>query len=210
MIHDKVIVGVVCDFNYASLHNKFEPLIMSCEEGRAVQIKIANENQQAIIGFISKVCKNISPESEFNISFLDSRIEKLYKSELDLKSSFKVYSFITFFIALLGLFGLTLFQARKRTKEICIRKIHGAGLLDTLSRFAKEYIQITMISNAISVPVSLWVMNKWLSHFEYKADIGQFVFFTTLMITTFFTLLAISFLVVRMHNTDPLKTLKHE
>lgn len=210
MIHDKVIIGVVRDFNFSSLHNKIEPLIMSCEEGRAVQIKIAGENQEATIDFINKACKNSSPDVEYDLSFLDNRIEKLYKSELDLKSSFKVYSFITFFIALLGLFGLTLFQARKMTKEIGIRKIHGAGLLDTFRRFTKEYIQIIVISNAISVPLSLWAMNNWLAHFQYKTDIGPFVFLKTLIITAFFTLLAISYLVVRTHKTNPLKTLKHE
>jgi putative ABC transport system permease protein len=141
---------------------------------------------------------------------MDSRIKKLYKSELDLKSSFKVYSFITFFIALLGLFGLTLFQARRMTKEISLRKIHGAGLLDAFRRFTKEYVQIILISNAISVPFSLWAMIKWLDHFQYKTDMGPFVLLKTLIITAFFTLLAISYLVVRTHKTDPLKTLKHE
>jgi putative ABC transport system permease protein len=210
MIHDKLIVGVVCDFNFSSLHNKIEPLIMSCEEGRAVQIKIAGKNQKATVDFINKACKNISPESEYNLSFLDSRIKKLYKSELDLKSSFKVYSFISFFIALLGLFGLTVFQARKMTKEISIRKIHGARLLDTLSRFTKEYVQIILISNVLSVPLSYWAMNKWLAHFQYKSDIDPFVYLKTLIITAFFTLLAVSFLIFQTHKTDPLKTLKHE
>ncbi len=141
---------------------------------------------------------------------MDDRIKKLYKPELDLKNSFQIYSFIAFFIALLGLFGLTLFQARKMTKEICIRKIHGAGFLDTLRRFLKEYIQIILISNIIAVPVSIWAMNKWLAHFRYKVGIDLFVFLATFVITTFFTLLAVLFLVVRTHKTDPLKILKQE
>jgi putative ABC transport system permease protein len=189
---------------------KNEPLVMSCEEGRAVQIKIAGENQEATVNFINKVCKYISPESENNLSFLDIRIRKLYQPELDVRSSFKVYSFISFFIALMGLFGLTLFQVRKMTKEISIRKIHGAGLLDTLGRFTREYAQIILISNVISLPLSIWVMNKWLAHYQYRAHMGPFIFLKTLAITTFFTMLAISFLIYRTHKTDPLKTLKHE
>jgi len=210
MIRDKMIVGVVYDFNFSTLHNQIEPLIMTWEEGNAIQIKIANENQQETINFINAAYGNISPGTKSNLTFLDKRIKKLYKPELDLKSSFRVYSFITFFIALLGLFGLTLFQARKMTKELSLRKIYGAGLLDTLGRFAREYIPIIMTSNAIAVPISLWFMNKWLAHFQYKAELGPIIFIKTLILTSFFTLLAVSFLIFRTQKTDPLKTLKQE
>jgi putative ABC transport system permease protein len=210
MIHDKVIVGVVKDFNFSTLHNRIEPLIMSCEGGRAIQIKITGENQQATIDYIHKVCTDILPDAEYELSFLDNRIERLYKPELDLKRSFKLYSLISFFIALLGLFGLMLFQARKMTKEISIRKIHGAGRMDTFRRFTREYVQIIMISNIISVPVSQWAMNKWLAHFQYKAEADPLIFLKTLLITGFFVLLTVSFFIFRVHHTDPLKTLKHE
>jgi putative ABC transport system permease protein len=210
MIHEKVIVGVVKDFNFSTLHNLIEPLFMSCEGGSVIQIKIAGENQQATVDYIDKACKDVLPDEEYDLSFLDNRIKVLYKPELDLKRSFRVYSFITFFIALLGLLGLTQFQARKMTKEISIRKIHGAGRMDTFWRFTKEYLRIIMISNALAVPVSQWVMNKWLAHFQYRAEADPFIFLKTLIITAFFILLSVSFFIIRTHNTDPLKTVKYE
>lgn len=149
---------------------------MSCEEGRAIQIKIAKENPQKTIDFIIKTCDNISPETNVKLSFMDSRIEKLYVPELSLKNSFEVYSMITIFIALLGLLGLILFQAKKMTKEISIRKIYGAGLLGTFHQFTKEHFQIILISNAIAVPITLWTMHKWLAQFHYRSQVDPFVF----------------------------------
>lgn len=209
-IHDKEIIGVVYDFNFSALYNKIEPLIMYTGEDKSVQMKLAAENQEETIHFIKKTCKNISPEFECNASFLDNRIKKLYKSELDLKSSFVIYSTITFLIALLGLFGLTLFQTKKKTKEIGIRKLFGAGLYNTFQLFIKEQLWIVGISNAIAIPISILLVNKWLTKFQYHIEIGSFVFLKTTGITTVFTLLAVSFLIISVHKTNLVVTLKHE
>ena len=208
-INDKEIIGIVYDFNYASLHNKIEPLIMYYGEARNIQLKLTAGNQGETIDFLENTCKSLSPEFECNVTFLDDRIKNLYKSELDLKSSFEVYSIITFLIALLGLFGLTLFQAKKKTKEIGIRKLYGAGLDDTYKRFSKEHIRIVVVSNAIAIPISILVMDKWLANFQYQIEIGMFVFLKTLVITTVFTMLAVSLLIIRTHKTKLVDTLKH-
>jgi putative ABC transport system permease protein len=129
---------------------------------------------------------------------------------LNLKSSFAVYSAITLLIALLGLFGLSLFQAKKKTKEISIRKIYGAELNDTFQLFLKEQIRIVIISNAIAIPISLFLIAKWLTNFQYHIEIGVFVFVKTLVITTLFTVLAVSVLIIKTHKTNLVETLKHE
>lgn len=210
MANKKVIVGVVYNFNFTSLHNKIEPLIINCGNGKVVQIRISADNQEETINFVKRTCKSISPDFECNYSFLDNRIKKLYKSELDLKSSFEIYSLITFIIALLGLFGLTLFMVKKKTKEIGIRKLYGARLNDTFKLFTKEQIRIVIISNVLAIPISFLVMNKWLTNFQFRVDIGFLVFFETFFITIAFTLLAISFLIIKTHKTNLIETLKHE
>lgn len=187
-----------------------EPLVIDCGNGGIVQIKISGVNKEETKDFIINTCKSISPEFECNYSFLDDRIKKLYKSEIDLKSSFEVYSLITFIIALLGLFGLTLFTIKKKTKEISIRVLYGARLSDTFKLFTKEQIGIALIANIFAIPISLLVMNKWLNNFQFRVDIGFFVFLKTLFITIAFTLLAVSFLIIKTHKTNLIKTLKYE
>ena len=204
------VIGVVYNFNFASLHNKIEPLVMKYGPGKIVQIRISMQNQPEAISSILNTYKNISPGFDSNYSFLGDRIKKLYKPELDLKASFEVYSFITFVIALLGLFGLTLFLLKKKTKEMSIRKLHGATLTDTFKLLSKEQIVIAIVSNLIGLPLSLYTMNQWLVNFQYKVDISYFIFLKTFLITIIFTLLAVSFLILKTHKMNLVKTLKRE
>ena len=210
-LNNLTIIGVVHDFNYTSLHDQIEPLILLCgNKGEVTQIKISSENQDETIDFIKNTCKNISPDFECNLSFLDSRIKELYKSELNLKNSFEVYSFITFTIALLGLFGLTLFIIRKKTKEVTIRKVYGAKLDDTFKLLAKEQLWIVIFSNCLAIPATYFVMNNWLNNFQFRVDIGFIVFLKTFLITVAFTLLAISFLVLKTYRISTIQNLKIE
>ena len=211
ILDNKEIIGVVNDFNFTSLHNQIEPLIIYCsDDGKVAQVKISGENQDETLIFIKNICKDISPDFECNYSFLDNRIKELYKSELDLKNSFEVYSVITFIIALLGLFGLTLYMIKKKIKEVSIRKLYGARLNDTFKLLTKEQVWIVIISNILAIPITYLVMNKWLNNFQFKVDIGFLIFLKTFLITVAFTLLAISFLIFKTHNINLIETLKHE
>jgi putative ABC transport system permease protein len=207
---NKEIIGVVSDFNFTSLHDKIEPLIINCGEGKIAQVKISGEKQLETLSFIKKICKEISPDFECDYSFLDTRIKKLYKSESDLKNSLAVYSMITLIIALLGLFGLTLFLIKKKTKEIGIRKLYGARLTDTFKLFTTEQVGIVFISNLLAIPASLLVIKGWLNNFQFRVEIGFLVFLKTFLITIVFTLLAISFVIIKTHKTNLIETLKHE
>lgn len=209
-IGKREIIGVVYNFNFTSLHNKIEPLVILNGKGRVIQIKISEINQKETLSFIANTCKSISPDFEFSYLSLEDQIKKLYKSDLDLKNSFNVYSIITFIIALLGLFGLTLFIVKKRTKEISIRKMYGARLNNTFKLFTKEQIRIVIIANILAIPISFFVMNKWLTNFQYRVDIGFIIFLKTFVIILSFTLLAISFLIIKTHKTNLIETLKHE
>ena len=210
LLGKREVIGVVYNFNFASLHNKIEPLVMKYGPGKIVQIRISGQNQPEIISSILNTYKSISPGFDSNYSFLENRIQKLYKPELDLKASFEVYSLITFVIALLGLFGLTLFLLKKKTKEMSIRKLHGATLSDTFKLLSREQIIIAIVSNLIGLPLSLYTMNQWLVNFQYKVDIGYLIFLKTFLITIVFTLLAVSFLIVKTHRMNLVRTLKRE
>lgn len=205
------IIGVVNDFNFTSLHNQIEPLIIYCsDKSDAVQIRISSINQNSTIRYISDVCKTISPDFDFNYEFVGNRIKKMYKSELDLKSSFQFYSLITFVIALLGLWGLTLFLIKKKIKEVSVRKLFGAKLNDTLILLSKEQVMIVLIANIIAIPITCLIMEKWLTNFQYRIDIGYLIFLQTLIITISLTLLAVSFIIFKIHKMNLLENLRNE
>ncbi|MEN8904742.1 MAG: ABC transporter permease, partial [Clostridiales bacterium] len=199
-IKNKVIIGVVNSFNFTSLHNQIEPLVIYCGEGgNVVQVKISSINQNSTVKYIEDICKNISPDFNFNYAFLENRIKEMYKSELDLKSSFQFYSLITFIIALLGLLGLTLFLIKKKTKEVSIRKLFGAKLNDTLILLSREQIWIVLIANIIAIPLTYLFMEKWLNNFQFRMDIGYLIFLKTLIITISLTLLVVSFIILKIY-----------
>ena len=179
-------------------------------KGNIVQVKISADNQDATRNSIMRLCKELSPDFEGEYSFLENRIKALYISENKMKSSFVVYSIITLITSSLGLFGLTLFLSRKKTREISLRKLYGAKLCDTFKLFLAEQVWIVIISNMLAIPISLSVMKVWLSNFQYRVDIGFLIYFETLLITLVFTILAISFFIIKTHKTNLIETLKHE
>lgn len=211
VISGRTIIGVVNDFNFISLHNRIEPLILTCENpANVVQIKIAVNISCDIINRINEQCREISPDYEGDNQFLETRLKQLYQSELYMKQSFEIYTLVAFLIALLGLFGLTMFVIRKKTKEAAVRKLYGAKLADTFKLFAKGQVVIVAISNLVALPLSYWIMSRWLSNFQYRITIGAGIFLATFFITLILTLLAISWLILKTHQSKLIETLKYE
>lgn len=210
IINRKRIIGVVKNFNYSSLHNVIEPLILTCEKGNVVQIKLEPANQERTIEIIKNICMGISPDFIFNYTYLDSRIKDLYKSDMSLKSSIEIYTILAFLIALLGHFGVSLFTIKKKAKEVGIRKLHGATISDTFKLFAMDQLRIIFLSNIMVIPISIFILNKWLCNFPYKVDVGHLVFLKSFMIITVFSFLALIFLIITTRKASLAQTLKNE
>ncbi|SDC85464.1 ABC transporter permease [Williamwhitmania taraxaci] len=212
MFSSKRIVGVVYDFNYTSLHNQIEPLMirLSNMDDSYVQIKIDENNQNETLQFIRNTCNSLSPTYNGDYIFLEDRITELYKSELDLKRSFQVYSIVTLIVAMLGLFGLTLFMINKKMKEVSLRKLFGAKLSDTFRLLTKEQLWIAAVANILAIPITYWITNRWLSNFQYRVEISALPFLESFIITVILIVLAISFLIVKAHKTKMIDALKHE
>jgi putative ABC transport system permease protein len=211
LFEGKEVLAVVDDFNFSSLHNQVEPLVLYCgRDGAFAQLKFSGACNDEDLQEIESVIKAISPNSDFDYSFLEDRIKALYQSDLDLKNSIQFYSFITLVIALLGLFGLTLFLIRKKNKEICLRKLFGANFSDTSKLLSKEQIWIVLIANIVAMPISYWLMEKWLTNFQFRLEINFMVFLKTFLITLVLTLLAVLVLIVKTHRVNLIQALRYE
>jgi putative ABC transport system permease protein len=166
------IVGVVADFHETSYHDPIEPLVIghSPDDERCLGIQLATKgvpeaNVQAILAEMGKIWKGIYPNSEFGYFFIDEALASFYEAEQKTSLLMKAAMMITIFISCLGLFGLALFTAQRKTKEIGIRKIIVASVADIVTLLCKDFVMPVCIAILIASPVAWWLMNRWLEGF---------------------------------------------
>lgn len=180
------IVGLVEDFNYQTLRSKIEPLIMTVisdttshiPDEATLYIRLSPDSRIAEkISTIKNIYAKYSSETPLTYYFLDDAFDELQKGEERLSKIFKVFTFIAIGIAGLGLFGLIAFTAERRRKEISIRKVLGASLVNILSVLSGELLVLVMIGFLVGAPIAWFVMKEWLSAFFYQAGIPlSFIF----------------------------------
>jgi len=207
-----IVVGVVKDFHFAPLHLNIGPLAFSPIKERTewLSIKISPYNIPDTLAFIERTWKAHSPEGDFSYSFLDDRLNRMYRTEQKLGKTFSYYTFIALFVACLGLFGLASFTTAQRTKEIGIRKVLGATEWNITLLTTKKFIGLVMIANAIAWPVSYFAMHKWLQNFAYRMDIGLWIFILTAVMSLSIALLTVGYQSVKAALANPADSLRYE
>jgi putative ABC transport system permease protein len=206
------IIGVVRDFNYESLHNKIRPLVLSFNMIRAsdITIRISSKDIPGTIGSIKKVWRMFVGEEELNIGFLDQSLSKLYKTEERTGKMTTIFSSIAIFIACLGLFGLAAFVTEQRTKEIGIRKIVGASVLEIVMLLSKDFTKWVVLANLIAWPVAYYFMNKWLQDFAYRINISWWIFVLSGGIALLIALLTVGYQAIKAATANPVESLRYE
>jgi putative ABC transport system permease protein len=206
------IIGVVKDYHHRSLHGKIIPavLMLPFEHGFA-NIRISPVNQEETLRFIKNTFNKInrSPYT-FNGNFVDETIADLYKSEQKIGTIAQVSTLITLFISCLGLFGLSVYATKQKTKEIGIRKISGASVSGIVWLISKEFMKWIIIAFIFAYPLAWFIMNRWLENFAYRINVEWWMFaFTTVAVLTiaFFT---ISYQVIKAARTNPVDSLRYE
>ncbi|MGB5008643.1 MAG: ABC transporter permease [Ferruginibacter sp.] len=207
-----VIIGVVKDFYYKSLHEKIGPVVIRTEdEGNTTfLIKTALGKIKDAEMAAASVWKKFYPSEPFSASFLDEEFEKLYRA--DNKTSTLIWSFsiIAIFISCLGLFGLAAFTTEKRNKEIGIRKIAGASVTNIVSLISREFVYMVLFSMVIAFPLAWFAMHKWLENFAYRINIAWWIFITAAIIALAVAIITVSFQAIKAAVTNPVKSLRTE
>ncbi|HEV8505560.1 MAG TPA: ABC transporter permease [Chitinophagaceae bacterium] len=206
-----IVVGVVADFNYASLKQKVAPLMMMLGGNfGGLIIKINTSDVKGFLGALKKQWDAFNPAGPLEYNFLDEKFAALYASEQRTKQIFSAFAVLAIIIASLGLFGLSAFVIEQRTREIGIRKVLGATVQQVLLLVSKEFLLLVAIAFIISIPVTWWAMHEWLKDFAYRINIGIGVFagagFSAILIA-FFT---ISFQATKAAIANPVKSLRTE
>jgi len=211
------IVGVAADVNEYSLRESVKPMVIAhiprAEDRLAV--KLATRGKQltdakVTLSKIEKVWKEVYPKAPFNYTFLDESIALMYEKERQTATLMNVAMSITIFISCLGLFGLALFTAEKRTKEIGIRKVLGASVTDIVAMLSKDFVLLVIIALFIASPIAWIIMHRWLQNFAYRVDIRWWVFVVAGLGAIGIALLTVSWQSIRAALANPVKSLRTE
>jgi len=209
------VIGVINDFHFHSLQSAIEPLILYIHDpsnptSMALSLQISDQNVAETISFIGKLWSQHFPASPFDYFFIDREFEQYYEQEQRILEIFSYMTLFTIFIACLGLFGLVLYVAAQKTKEIGIRKVLGATVSNIIVLLSKDFVKLVLISNIIAWPVAWYVMNKWLQNFAYRITIGWWIFILAGMMALVIALLTVSFLSIRAALANPVESLRYE
>jgi len=205
------VIGVVRDFNYASLREKIGPAILRYSpQGTALAIRIRGGHTAAFLDWLHAEGKKFMPAEPLTISFLDDNFKRLSAKEELLGNAITFFTALAILLATLGLIGLTLFTIERRTKEIGVRKALGAGVTDIIQLISKDFIRLTAIASLIAFPLSWWLVHRWLDNFAYRVPINIGIFFMTESIIVGIAFSVISLITLRTALVNPIKSLRTE
>lgn len=177
------IVGVIADFHQKSLHEPIKPLVIGTKARQMRTVNIALQPQLAgsgtwktAIAKIEKAWKEIYPEEDFEYSFFDESIKKYYVAEQNTSQLLMWATGLTIFISCLGLMGLVIYITNQRTKEIGVRKVIGASVVQIVTLLSKDFMKLVLIAFVIAVPIAWWGAGKWLENFAYRTSISWWIF----------------------------------
>lgn len=206
------IIGVVKDFNLHSIHSEIPPLEIHMTDRYIQQVAVHYRpgSLEAILPFIEAEWKKAAPDRPFRYSTIEELISNLYSSEKNLSTIVSIFAVFTLLIAAFGLFGLILFISRTRMKEIGIKKVFGSSGKAIIYSFLQTNIILVLIASAISVPVTVYFMNKWLNNFSYKVNISPWVFLLAFIISAFVVVATVFFHSYKASRINPVKALRYE
>ena len=205
------VIGVVKDFNYNSLHEKIAPAILRYSpQGNILAIRIKGGHTAQFLDWLRATGKKFMPEDPLTISFLDDNFKQLAKKDKLLGDAIGFFTILAIFLATLGLTGLTLFTIERRTREIGVRKVLGASVPDILTLVSKDFVKLTFVASGIALPVSWWLVHRWLENFAYRISVGWWIFFVTEAILLLIALSVISMLALKAATVNPVKSLRTE
>ena len=204
------VIGVVKDFNFKSLHEAISPLLMNLQPEGGLIFKIKTTDVSGLLATMKKKWDGYKTDEPFTYSFMDDLFYKTYSSEQKTGIILNIFSILIIFVACLGLFGLVTYTAEQRTKEIGIRKVLGASVLQVTKMLSKEFIKLVLIASLVAFPVAWWVMNKWLQSFAYRIHISWWIFAVAGLVALLIALITVSFQAIKAAIANPVESLRSE
>ena len=209
--HKGQIIGVVKDFNFKPVQQAIEPLILKTNNsGGYLVVRTAPGSIEKTMAQVKRVFDKIYPNNPFAYNFVDKDLDRLYIAEQQMGRLFNVFAVLSVIISCLGLFGLAAFTARKRIKEIGIRKVLGANETNIVAMLSKDFLKLVLIALIFAFPIAWWTMEKWLQNFVYRIELSWWIFIVAGVIAILIAFITVSYQSVRAAFSDPVKNLRSE
>jgi len=205
------VIGVTKDFHYLSLHHAVEPLLLRLTNRVSkLSIRLKSDNIPATVDRVGETWKTLAPTLPYTFNFLDQQYDKQYKADAQLGSVASVFSGLAILVGCLGLLGLTSFSVERRVKEIGIRKVLGASIQNVMVLIAREFIGLIGIAFLVAVPITFYLVSKWLTNFSEHIAIGAWPFVAAGLFVLTIACLTISWLSFNAASSNPTQALRNE
>jgi len=207
-----VIVGVVKDFKTNSLREGIKPLMIGERNTQYYYtgIKLNPANIAGTQAAVEKAWNQFFPEFVYQSKFMDDRINDFYNQENQLALLYKVFAGIAILISCLGLYGLVLFMAAQKTKEVGIRKVLGATIGNIIYLFSKEFTILIVIAFAVAVPVAYYMMSNWLNNFVFRINLSVWIFLLAIVSSIVIAWITVGYKALKAARANPVKSLRTE
>jgi ABC-type antimicrobial peptide transport system permease subunit len=207
------VIGVVKDLLVQSPYAPVRPSMFhySKDHLNVVLMKLnPSANAKEALTKIETVFKRLDPASPFSVRFVDEEYAQKFGNEKRIGTLSTFFAVLAVFISCLGLFGLASFVAEQRTKEIGIRKVMGASVINLWRMLSQDFVLLVLISSLLSVPIAYFLISDWLSDYEYRTDVSWWIFMSAIAGALTITLLTVSYQAIRASLMNPVKSLRTE
>lgn len=207
------VIGEVKDYHYEALTKEIGPQLFTMKPGNSFGktfIKIKPNTETATLQHIEKTFKKLFPASPYSYIFKDQENLKNYEAEAKWKQILLFGAILTIFISCIGLFGLTVLSAEKRTKEIGIRKVLGASVSSIVSILSTDFLKLVFIALIVSIPLAWIAANKWLQNYPYRITLNWWMFAIAGLLVVVIALATVSFQAIKAAIANPVKSLRTE
>ncbi len=214
-IGEAPIVGVVKNFNFRSARFHIGSLAMFFGKGFSdyrnyLLIKLKPGTSPERIDEINVIWDSFSSDFPFDYAYLDKSLEKMYEDEKQFGDLFTLFSILSLFIVCIGLFGLSAYLVKQKTKEIGIRKVLGAFNNSILVLLSKKFLFLVIIANIISIPIAWYMIDVWLTNFANRITIPYYVFIISFVLSIIITVITVSWQAIHAARMNPVDAIKYE
>jgi putative ABC transport system permease protein len=211
-IGDEIIVGVVKDFHFNTLHFPIEPIVLSNnpEAINAMNIRIAPGSESESLNYIRDTYMKNRDHREFSYTFFDDLLKEKYAPETRLKNITIAFALLAILISAMGILGMSVFSIDRRTKEIGVRRVAGARSTEILVLLNKEYLIWVLVAFTIASPAAWYLMQRWMQNFVYKTEFSWWIFLLAGTIAFLIALGTVSWQSWRAATRNPVEALRYE
>jgi len=210
----RTVIGVFRDFHTYSLQHKVQPLVLvlpsNTNDEDNLYVRLAKGKSKQALAYLEQVYKGFDSGNPAEFHFLDQNFARQYAAEQKQGTLAFVFSLLAILLSVLGLFGLVTFTAQQLTKEIGIRKVLGASILNIVQLVSKDFLKLVVLASVIAIPVSWFAMQRWLLDFEYRIPLNWQLFLVAGLLSSAIALITLSIRAIQAARVNPVSSLRSE